>query len=76
VCAVSTRLALRWHIYNDERFTMDLGSSYAINQNWSLYANVKKLTNTPLTFYEGYSDRVIQREYYGVTAQLGVNFSF
>ena len=63
-------------VYNDGRFTMDLGSSYAINPNWSVYANVKNLTNTPLTFYEGYSNRVIQREYYGATVQAGVNFSF
>ena len=63
-------------IYNDGRFTLDLGSSYAINTNWSVYANVKNLTNTPLTFYEGYSNRVIQREYYGITAQAGINFSF
>jgi len=63
-------------IYNTGRFTMDLGSSYTINQNWSLYGNLKNLTNTPLAFYEGYSNRVIQREYYGVTVQAGVNFSF
>ncbi|MET3108036.1 TonB-dependent receptor [Oxalobacteraceae bacterium GrIS 2.11] len=63
-------------VYNDGRFTMDLGSSYAINSNWGVYANLKNLTNTPLTFYEGYSNRVIQREYYGVTVQAGVNFSF
>ena len=63
-------------IYNTGRFTMDLGSSYAINSNWSLYGNVKNLTNTPLAFYEGYSNRVIQREYYGVTVQAGVNFNF
>ncbi len=63
-------------IYNTGRFTMDLGSSYAIDSKWSLYANVKNLTNTPLAFYEGYSNRVIQREYYGVTVQAGVNFSF
>ena len=63
-------------IYNSGRFTMDLGSSYPINSSWSLYGNVKNLTNTPLAFYEGYSNRVIQREYYGVTVQAGVNFSF
>ena len=63
-------------VYNSARFTMDLGSSYAIDQNWSVYANVKNLTNTPLAFYEGYSNRVIQREYYGATVQAGVNFSF
>ena len=63
-------------IYNSGRFTMDLGRSYAINSNWSLYGNVKNLTNTPLAFYEGYSNRVIQREYYGVTVQAGVNFNF
>ena len=63
-------------IFNAGRFTMDLGSSYAINSNWGVYANLKNLTNTPLAFYEGYSNRVIQREYYGVTVQAGVNFTF
>ena len=65
-----------YDVYNDGRFTMDLGTSYAINANWSFYGNVKNLTNTPLTFFEGYSNRVIQREYYGLTVQAGVNFSF
>ena len=65
-----------YDIYNKSRFSMDLGSSYAINSNWSLYANLKNLTNTPLAFFEGYSNRVIQREYYGVTVQAGANFNF
>ncbi len=63
-------------VYNSGRFTMDLGSSYTISPNWSLYGNIKNLTNIPLAFYEGYSNRVIQRQYYDATVQAGVNFNF
>ena len=43
----------------------------------SFYLNVKNLTNTALKFTEGEGeDRVIQREFYGVTVQVGGTYKF
>ena len=63
-------------VYSEPRFSLDLGSSYAINDSMSLYLNAKNLTNTALKFAEGQSDRTIQREFYGATYQFGVTFNF
>ncbi|MDE2367896.1 MAG: TonB-dependent receptor [Burkholderiales bacterium] len=63
-------------VYSEPRFSLDFGSSYKINDRASVYFNAKNLTNTPLTFAEGSSNRVIQREFYRQTYQVGANLSF
>ncbi|MDP9107714.1 MAG: TonB-dependent receptor [Pseudomonadota bacterium] len=63
-------------VYSDARFALDFGSSYAINKQISIYFDAKNLTNTPLKFSEGSTDRTIQREFYGATYQVGMNLSF
>jgi len=60
----------------DNRLTMDLGSSYKINHNWTVYFNAKNLLNTPLRYYEGEPDRPLQREFYDITIEGGVRASF
>ncbi len=60
-----------------DRFNLDLGTSYAINQRFTYYLNFKNLANTALRFTEGSADRhIIQREFYGITVQSGVSFIF
>jgi TonB-dependent receptor len=63
-------------VYNAKRTTMDFGSTYVITENLVAYLNVKNLLDTPHTFYEGTSERVIQREFYGQTYQLGIRFDY
>jgi TonB-dependent receptor len=63
-------------IFTEPRLSLDFGSSYSFNKNISVYFNAKNLTNTPLTFSEGTSDRVTQREFYGATYQVGVNLTY
>jgi TonB-dependent receptor len=63
-------------VFSEQRRSVDLGSSYAWSKNYGLYFNAKNLTNTPLIFTEGLSSRPIQREFYGITYQAGVNFNF
>ena len=63
-------------VYNDSRTSMDFGATYAVHENWSVYFNAKNLLNTPHTFYQGSSDRPIQREFYLQTYQLGARFNF
>lgn len=61
-------------VYNAARTSLDFGSSYKIAKEYAVYFNAKNLLDTPHTFYEGSSDRVIQREFYGKTYQVGINF--
>jgi TonB-dependent receptor len=60
----------------DDRLTLDLTSSYAVNTHWTVYFNAKNLLNTPLRYYEGRPDRPIQREFYDVTYEGGIRVSF
>lgn len=63
-------------IWSQPRFSLDLGSSYAVNRHLAVFFNVKNLTNTRLKFTEGPSQsRPIQREFYGETYTAGVRLS-
>lgn len=63
-------------IYSEPRFSLDFGSRYYIDKMFSVYFNAKNLTNTPLKFTEGSSNRPIQRETYGTTLQVGLSGHF
>ena len=63
-------------VYNATRTSMDFGSTYALGKHWVAYLNVKNLLDTPHTFYQGTYERVIQREFYGQTYQLGARFDY
>ncbi len=60
----------------DNRQLLDFSSSYKINQNWSVYFNAKNLNNEPLRYYEGSSNRPIQREFYDATYEAGLRAHF
>jgi hypothetical protein len=54
---------------------VDFGSQWRISAPFSLYFNAKNLTNTPLKITEGSGEnRLVQREFYGVTLQAGFNY--
>ena len=64
-------------VWTQERFSVDFGSQYRVNDWLKLYFNVKNLTNTPLKFTEGPGpNRVIQREFYDATLQFGGVLNF
>jgi TonB-dependent receptor len=63
-------------VYNATRTSMDFGSTYAFAEHWTAYFNAKNLLNTPHKFYQGTYERVIQREFYGQTYQVGVRFDY
>jgi TonB-dependent receptor len=63
-------------VYEDSRTTLDLTSRYFVTSAWSLYFNAKNLTNSPLRFYEGSTNRPIQREYYEYTLEAGISVAF
>lgn len=59
-------------VFQDKRLTLDFNGSYDVSRRVSFYVNAKNLTNAPLRFYEGTSNRPIQREYYDLTLEGGV----
>ncbi|GAC1664912.1 MAG: TonB-dependent receptor [Steroidobacteraceae bacterium] len=63
-------------VWNATRTSMDFGSTYAFSQHWIAYFNAKNLLDTPHKFYQGTYERVIQREFYGQTFQLGARFDY
>ncbi|WP_174300486.1 TonB-dependent receptor [Caulobacter sp. S45] len=63
-------------VIQDGRTTLDLTSSYQFTPNYGAYFEAKNLLNTPLRYYEGSSDRPIQREFYDVTIEGGVRVKF
>ncbi len=63
-------------IFEDQRTTLDLTSSYQLFPNMALYFNAKNLLNTPLRYYEGRSYRQVQREFYDVSYEAGVRLKF
>jgi TonB-dependent receptor len=63
-------------VWNATRTSMDFGSTYAFAEHWTAYVNAKNLLNTAHRFYQGTSDRTIQREFYGQTYQFGVRFDY
>lgn len=63
-------------VWSQPRFSLDLGSSYAINSHVSVFFNIKNLTDTRLKFTEGPgANRPIQREFYGQTYTAGVRMA-
>jgi TonB-dependent receptor len=62
--------------YTERRFSLDLGASYALTKNVSVYVAARNLLDTPVTATEGTSNRVIQRETYGKTFLIGLSGSF
>ncbi len=60
----------------DNRLTLDMSSSYKINPHWTIYFDAKNLLNTPLRYYEGSTDRPIQREFYDITVEGGVRVNY
>ena len=60
----------------DDRLTLDFTSSYRVDQRWSVYFNVKNLTNAALRFYIDNPSFPIQREYYEQSFEAGVRAKF
>ena len=63
-------------VFQEDRTTVDFSSTYALDRHLSLYLNLKNITNAPLKYTEGQSNRPIQREFYNVTLQAGLNFNY
>ncbi len=62
--------------FQDTKFQVDLTTSYALTKQVAVYFNAKNLFNGPLRYYEGYSTRPGQREFYDQSYEAGVKFNF
>jgi len=55
---------------------LDINANFKINKYFKIYASVNNILNQPLRYYQGISNRVAQKEYYGVYAKFGIKFKF
>jgi len=62
----------RWY---DKNFTVDLSASYKISKKITAFVEVNNLTNAPLRYYQGTSNRPEQLEYYSLRGMAGVNIN-
>ncbi|MDT0558235.1 TonB-dependent receptor [Ichthyenterobacterium sp. W332] len=60
--------------YYDEQFLLDFNVSYAINPNLRIYADLNNITDQPLRYFQGVSNRTMQAEYYGRRLTFGLKY--
>ncbi len=60
--------------YYDQQFFLDFNATFAVNNNLSIYADVNNITDQPLRYYQGVSDRTMQMEYYGRRITFGLKY--
>lgn len=58
--------------YYDKQLFLDLNASYSIKPYLRVFVEAINLTNQPLRYYQGISDRSMQVEYYNSRVNLGV----
>jgi TonB-dependent receptor len=63
-------------VYYDNHKQIDVNLSQTIVKGIRVYADFLNLTNAPLRYYQGSSNRPIQQEYYRWWAMFGVKASF
>ncbi|MEH6680696.1 MAG: TonB-dependent receptor [Sediminicola sp.] len=60
--------------YYDTQFFLDFNASYAITNNLRIYADLNNITNQPLRFYQGISERTQQVEFYDRRLTVGIKY--
>jgi TonB-dependent receptor len=60
--------------YYDKQFFLDFNISYTINKNLRLYADLNNITNQPLRYYQGISNRTQQIEFYERRLSFGLKY--
>ncbi len=61
-------------VYYDKQFFLDANASYKITRQLRVFAEANNLTNQPLRYYQGASDRTMQMEYYRPRYNFGFKF--
>ncbi|MDN3595618.1 TonB-dependent receptor [Zunongwangia endophytica] len=60
--------------YYDEQLFLDFNISYSINKNLRIFSSLNNITNQPLRYYQGVSDRTMQMEYYSQRLTVGLKY--
>lgn len=60
--------------FYDEQFFLDFNLNYAVNDNLRIYADLNNITDQPLRFYQGVSNRTMQAEFYGRRLTFGLKY--
>ncbi|GGH80060.1 TonB-dependent receptor [Filimonas zeae] len=60
--------------YYSKQFFLDANASYRFAQRFRVFAEANNLTNQPLRYYQGVSNRTMQMEYYRSKFNVGVKF--
>ncbi|MCK0155923.1 TonB-dependent receptor [Cellulophaga sp. F20128] len=60
--------------YYDKQFFLDFNASVNLNKNLSFYLDVNNITNQPLRYFQGVSNRTMQMEYYKTRLTFGVKY--
>ncbi len=55
---------------------LDVNASVKATKWLTVYAEVNNILNQPLYYFQGTENHVMQSEYYGTTAKLGVKLRF
>ena len=63
-------------IYYDNNLRIDFNASQQITRYMQAYLQFVNLSDTPLRYYIGDTNRPIQREFYSWWTQLGLRFTF
>ena len=58
--------------YYDRSITVDMNGEYALSTSIRAFFEANNLTNQPLRYFQGVSDRIMQEEFYNTRIQLGI----
>ncbi len=62
--------------YYDKQFFLDFNMAYKFMPNWRVFFEANNLTNQPLRYYQGETNRMKQLEYYQSRFTLGIKYDF
>ncbi len=60
--------------YYDQQFFLDFNATYAISNNFTIYADLNNITNQPLRYFQGIRSRTQQMEYYNRRLTFGLKY--
>ena len=60
--------------YYDTQFFLDVNASYVINDKLRLYTDLNNITNQPLRYFQGITERTQQVEFYSLRFTFGIKY--
>ena len=63
-------------IYYDQVSYLDFNTSYQFSKNFTFFAELNNILNTPMGYYQGEEKYTYQTEYYNFRINMGLKFNF